>query len=147
MIFLFDFVAFCVILRTGKEVKMTNLNIDFTTSGGNPLGSDFLDTIIRNEFSRLTGGQTLSDYDLSVVKDYLAFYWSCDWNLLDVQVAMSDCLVDCFDRHDLNDDDYVGDEYTIRNWDHFPMARRTIVDGHRVIKYRGGTATIYKQEA
>ncbi len=101
------------------------------------------DTILRNEFRRFSG-QELTDYELTALKDFIDFYREEDWDAARLSAAVLDFLTDCYDMHDIFDADYVGPEYTIRDWWKFPMAKHEFNGDTTVITYRGGKMTAPK---
>ena len=104
-----------------------------------------LRTILNNEFNKLTG-QELSDYEYTVLLDYLEYYYEADWDTRDLRGAVADFIDECYDRNEPSDEypDVPFTEYTIRGWWHFPMAKTT-ADGNKIITtYRGGSTWQYK---
>lgn len=89
-------------------------------------------TILNNEFNDRTA-QELSDYEYTVLLDYIQYYGELDWNIHDLRCAVIDFVQDCYDY------DEEEETYTIKDWWHFPMATTTVVDGIKIKTYRGGT--------
>ena len=104
-----------------------------------------LRTILNNEFNKLTG-QELSDYEYTVLLDYLEYYYECDWDARDLRGAVANFIDECYDHNEPSDEypDAPFTEYTIREWWNFPMAKTT-TDGNKIITtYRGGSTWQYK---
>lgn len=95
-----------------------------------------LETIIENEFRRVTG-QDMSNYEIMVCMDYVEFYYGLDWTTEDLRASINDFVADCYEQ------DLAANTYTIRDWWEFPMAHREILSDRVVITYRGGRATQY----
>lgn len=98
------------------------------------------DTILRNEFKRFSG-QDLTDYELTALKDFIDFYGEEDWDAARLSTAVLDFLNDCYEMHDIFDENYTGPQYTILDWWEFPMAHREGNGDTIVITYRGGKMT------